>query len=433
MYALFITLGLFASILLLTRCRVPLAAAVSCAAVAVGPLFELSLSESAVALLHGAIQPTTLALVLLTVLLLVLSRTMKEAGQMERIVTLTGAILRRPAIAMAVLPALIGLLPMPGGALFSAPMVESAAGKTRLPGALLSAVNYWFRHIWEHWWPLYPGVVLAMTLTESPLGAFVVYQIPLGFGMVISGLLLFRGTQADLHTAGKRPDPGTKRKLIRAASPIWVLLLAWAGTRAVVKVIEPATMPEALRPVLRSYFPIVAGILVALVCTVRLNRMSRHDVRRVFADRSPYLLGLLVLCIMVFRHMLGVSGAAPRIAGELTALHVPIEFVVMALPFIAGMVTGLAVGFVGTSFPIVIALVAAMPGDVWLRPYVALAYAFGHLGQMLSPLHVCHIMSNRYFETGFEPVYRRILPAAGLTAILAMLYFLLLRRIGPVA
>jgi len=88
------------------------------------------------------------------------------------------------------------------------------------------------------------------------------------------------------------------------------------------------------------------------------------------------------------------------------------------------------VGFVGTSFPIVVALVAGLPGDVWLPPYVALAYAFGHLGQMLSPLHVCHVVSNRYFKAGFGPVYRRMLPSAGLMAAFAVAYFLLLRWIG---
>ena len=37
----------------------------------------------------------------------------------------------------------------------------------------------------------------------------------------------------------------------------------------------------------------------------------------------------------------------------------PLVMVVVLLPFIAGMITGLAVGFVGTSFPIVLGLIAA--------------------------------------------------------------------------
>jgi len=429
-YALLTTLGLFALILVLARLRVPLSLAVLLAAIAVGPLFGLTIQESLRGLVAGALQPTVLALLVITVLLLVLSRMMKDSGQMERIVSLARSFLRRPAIAMAALPALIGLLPMPGGALFSAPMVESAAGAPRMPGGHLSAINYWFRHIWEHWWPLYPGVILAMTLTESPLGTFVVCQLPLGAGMAVAGLLLFRGTHHDLHTTGRMPDPGTRRELLRATSSIWLILLVWGAATAAMAMVDLEPLPAAVRTVFAKYVPLTVGLVVSLFWTARLNGTGMRSLARAFGRRSPYTMALLVLSIMVFRHMLDISGAAPRIARELTALHVPVELVVMVLPFIAGLVTGIAVGFVGTSFPIVLALVAGLPGDAWLRPYVALAYACGHLGQMLSPLHVCHVMSNRYFKTGFGPVYRRILPPAGLTVALAMTYFLLLRWIG---
>ncbi len=430
MYALLTTLALFALILMLTRVKVPLWTAVLLAAAVVGPLFGLTPGESVRGLADGALEPTTLALLVITVLLLVLSRMMKDSGQMERLVALAGLLLRRPAIAMAALPALIGLLPMPGGALFSAPMVESAAGDTRVPGGQLSAINYWFRHIWEHWWPLYPGVILAMTLSETPLGTFVLCQLPLGVGMAVAGLLLFRETDRELHVRGPKPQPGTWRKLLRTTSSIWIILVVWGAATAAVAAAGPESIPAALRPVVSRYVPITSGLVVSLLWTARLNGTGLRALTSAFATRSPYTMALLVLTIMVFRHMLDISGAASRIAGELTALNIPVELVVMVLPFVAGLVTGLAVGFVGTSFPIVLALVAALPGDVWLAPYVALAYACGHLGQMLSPLHVCHVMSNRYFRTGFGPVYRRILPAAGLALTLAMVYFLVLRWAG---
>ena len=103
----------------------------------------------------------------------------------------------------------------------------------------------------------------------------------------------------------------------------------------------------------------------------------------------------------------------------------PVVLMVVILPFVAGMVTGLAIGFVGTSFPIVLALAGADGAAV--RPYAVLAYGCGHIGMMLSPLHVCHVVSNRYFKTSFGPVYRRILPSVALLGALEAGYFLLLR------
>jgi hypothetical protein len=141
------TLGSFLLILILARVKVPLALSILAGAVAIGGVFNLGPGQIALAALGGVILPGTIALAIITMLLLSISETMRAAGQMEKIVSLAKAFFRRPAVTMAALPALIGLLPMPGGALFSAPMVEAAAGKGETNGGLLSAVNYWFRHI----------------------------------------------------------------------------------------------------------------------------------------------------------------------------------------------------------------------------------------------------------------------------------------------
>lgn len=428
MYAFPVTIGAFALILILARLRVPLGPAILAGAVALGLLMGAG-AKLPWLMLAGAVRPTTLALIAVQILLLALSKTMQLAGQLERIVELARAFFRRPAVAMAALPALIGLLPMPGGALFSAPMVRSAAGDVKVSGAFLSAVNYWYRHIWEHWWPLYPGVILAMTLTDRSFGAFVVFQLPLGVFMAAAGLLIFRGSHSDLHATAPPPPAGTKRRLLRETSSITIILAVWALATAAVEAMDLSALGDQARMVLEKYLPVTLGLVVALAWTVRLNRVGGRMLLRAFADRSIYDLGLLVLTVMVFQHVLEGVNATPRIAAELAAIHLPVEVVVATLPFVAGMVTGLAVGFVGTSFPIVLGLVAALPGGPALPPYVALAYAFGHLGQMVSPIHLCYVVSNRYFETPFNPVYRYILGPAIVTAVTAVAYFAILRLV----
>jgi hypothetical protein len=430
MTAMLYTLGVFALILVLTRLKAPLAAAILAGALAIGFAFGLGVPEIASAALAGAVKSKTISLVVITVLLLGLSAMMQAGGQMKRIVSLASAMLRRPGVTMAALPALIGLLPMPGGALFSAPMVQSAAGDNKVSGNVLSAINFWFRHIWEHWWPLYPGVILAMTLTNSDYGQFAIFQFPLGLSMAAAGLLLFRGTHPDLHAKSAPPPTGTKRRLIWATSSIWIIVLAWVAARvAYAWLVEPhlAEGPrEAMAPI-KMYIPLVAGLLVSIIWTARMNRLGGRTVAKIFAGKNLYTLGGLVVSVMIFQHMLERVDAAGEIAAELMKLHIPVVLVVVALPFIAGMVTGLAVGFVGTSFPIVLGLVAAMDGGGSIRPYMVLAYAFGHLGQMTSPIHLCLIVSNEYFKTSFGAVYRRLLPSAIVTACLATLYFIILR------
>ena len=434
MTALCITLSAFALILLLARLKVSLGSAILFGAVALGALFGMGPGPVAWEVVAGALRPNSIALAIITVLLLAVSKAMVAGGQMEAIVSLAKAFVRRPAITMAMLPALIGLLPMPGGALFSAPMVASAANGARESASRLSAINYWFRHIWEHWWPLYPGVILAAELTGRPMQVFIVQQLPLGLGMIISGLLIFRGLHPSLRVTGRPPARGTLARLVARTSSIWIILLIWlAGTLAVrlamkwmgasADHIEAGTWPS----VLNRYAPLAVALVASIIWTVRLNAMKAGELLNIFRQRSLYELALLVLCVMVFQHLLKVTDAAGRIGYELRDLHVPVTAVVMVLPFIAGMVTGLAVGFVGTSFPIVLGLVVGAPQIGPPAAYMVLAYGCGHLGQMLSPLHLCHVVSNRYFKVPFGPVYRRIVPSAAVAFALAVGYFLLLR------
>jgi hypothetical protein len=68
------------------------------------------------------------------------------------------------AASLVLIPAAIGLVPMPGGALFSAPLVGKTAEKSTNSPEWKAAVNYWFRHILEYWWPLYPVVIVTLSI-----------------------------------------------------------------------------------------------------------------------------------------------------------------------------------------------------------------------------------------------------------------------------
>ncbi len=429
MNALLYTLGVFALILILARLKLPLALSIAVGAFIIGFLFGLDGGQVVLTALTGAVQPQTIGLVVITMLILSLSAIMQAGGQFTEIVSLAKLLVRRPAVAMAALPALIGLLPMPGGALFSAPMVETAASDSKVSGNVLSAINYWFRHIWEHWWPLYPGVMLAMTLTGLSYARFALFQMPMGIFMILTGLLLFRKTHPDLHIKSKVPPAGTKRRFLLATFPIWIVMLAWGPVKYIISLVILPLLPQVLESAVGKYLPLTIALITSIVCIIVSKKLKLSTVAKSISRKPNYKIAGLVISVMVFQYMLSQVGAAVQIADELIQLKVPVVLVVATLPFIAGIVTGLAIGFVGTSFPIVLALVAALPDHGSMYPYVALAYGFGHMGQMISPLHLCHVVSNEYFKTGFNDVYRRLIPVIALDAVLVAAYFTVLRII----
>ena len=71
----------------------------------------------------------------------------------------------------------------------------------------------------------------------------------------------------------------------------------------------------------------------------------------------------------------------------------------MIIPFIAGLTTGIALGMVGASFPIIVQLAGAEPTTTALLSIAILGYASGHVGQLVSPVHVCLLVTNKYFAT----------------------------------
>jgi hypothetical protein len=101
--------------------------------------------------------------------------------------------------------------------------------------------------------------------------------------------------------------------------------------------------------------------------------------------------------------------------------------VAVILPFIVGIVAGITIAFVGTTFPILITLVHTLGQGHLMLPYLALALVSGFTGVLLSPLHLCLLLSNAYFETSLLPVYRRMgVPLVMLLGV-GCLYFLGLR------
>jgi integral membrane protein (TIGR00529 family) len=137
-------------------------------------LFGLSPRATITSIFASITDPKTLSIAVVVSLILVLSSSMELAGQMQRMLKNFKGLIASPRLNLVIFPALIGLLPMPGGAVFSAPMVKELGMRSKLSDAQLSFVNYWFRHIWENWWPLYPGILLAAVITEINLLALIV-------------------------------------------------------------------------------------------------------------------------------------------------------------------------------------------------------------------------------------------------------------------
>jgi integral membrane protein (TIGR00529 family) len=384
-----------------------------------GLVFAMSPLTILVAAGGALIHPKTLGLSIIVSLILVLSHSLERSGQMARLLEGFKGLIRRPQINMVVFPALIGLLPMPGGAIFSAPMVRTLGDRHHLNAAQLSYINYWFRHIWEYWWPLYPGILLTTTLAGLDLWRLIFCTLPLTFVAFTTGYWPLRG----VFNGGSTED---RRKplwpFLKELGPIAFVIafglalgetITWIGPTATVSIAKEL------------------GLMVALISAIawvwRRNRMPAEDCRAILVQPAVVKMIYMVAGILVFKGILDSSGAVERLSREMLASGIPLMPIAMLLPFLVGGVAGITIAFVGATFPILISLIHALGQPELMLPYMMLSLVCGFSGVLLSPLHLCLLLSNEFFHTPFMPVYRLMrVPMVALVAAGAV-YFALLR------
>ena len=351
-----------------------------------------------------AVNYPTLALVIVITEILILSNLMKSSGQLDRIVESFQGVFRSVKAVSASLPALIGLLPMPGGALFSAPMMESAVSEADLSPERKTIINYWFRHPWEFWWPLYPGILLAAGLLEVRLEYLMAAQFPICLLHLAVGTFFLLGPVhgETLFTGDARAK---RRAFLRETLPISLVILTVVITALVSLLIQSISGKPFSFP---QYSSIVFGLLVSIIWVKTANRIPSRNLARSVFNRGMLPMIFLIFGIMAFRGILIESRAVQDIQLELARFHIPPLLVIAILPFLSGIVTGISFGFVGASFPVVIALVQEMGGN--MLSWGILAFGFGYAGMMLSPIHLCFALTRDHFQSRWGGNYRYLIP-----------------------
>ncbi len=110
-----------------------------------GLFLPLTLHQFAGAILAEIINPVTIQLIAAVCLISGLGgQLMKDTGDLDLIVSSLVCLLRSDKLLCMLIPALFGILTVPGGALMSAPLVEESAKGLKLSRARLSAVNLFF-------------------------------------------------------------------------------------------------------------------------------------------------------------------------------------------------------------------------------------------------------------------------------------------------
>lgn len=115
------------------------------------------------------------------------------------------------------------------------------------------------------------------------------------------------------------------------------------------------------------------------------------------------------------------------ILGLFDYLKVSSLITLFSIPFFVGFVTGVTPAFVGISLPVLLPIIGTSSPDL---TYVMLAYAGGFSGYLLSPVHLCLVVTVQYFKADFTKVYKLVILPVVFVALVAFTIAILRDALG---
>jgi|GEM_PF-393509 len=438
----------FVIIFILNRLKFDIGLAILIGATTLGFLMHLSFLKIVTVFLTIFTNSSYL-LILTSVGFIVIFINLLEKGEyLEQIVIALTEVFPNSITSMAVLPALIGLLPMPGGALVSAPIVEEIDKRNVLTPIKKSLINYWFRHIWEYCWPLYPGVLLVASFLNLPLWLFSLAGIPFTLLDYLIGYLCLILPERERFLSSKHKAPASTAlpspnrvkmskiylltsfakkdnisakcifninlsNLFKALAPVIIIILVFSLLE-VVFFLLPFPLPR--------YTSINIALISVIIWLIRKNK--NFKVLDVIKSRVFWKTIFPVVSILYFEELIISTNLIYSINSLLSSNLFSVSLGMFLLPFIAGWITGISLGFIGTALPVVF----AMPvfHNIPLFKFIIFAftsYCFGFMGVMLSPVHLCLMFSCEYFKVNLSKVYLLLLPLVFFFLIIVFIIF----------
>ncbi|RLF32144.1 MAG: hypothetical protein DRM98_04395, partial [Thermoplasmata archaeon] len=132
---------------------------------------------------------------------------------------------------------------------------------------------------------------------------------------------------------------------------------------------------------------------------------------------------LVIFGIMIFREMFQVSGANVAIADIINTLPFPALLVIIIIPFILGILTGYNLGAIALSY----FLVEPFFGYTGLNivGLTSIVFISSLMGYLISPIHLCNVLSSDYLKTDTTRMYKIFIPAAVSLLILQTIFVMI--------
>jgi len=364
--------------------------ALTIGAVILGLFFGFTPKDLLDAALFTLTDLTTIELAIIIALIPILAKSMEDTKLMENLIKgLKGRL--SPRVILATIPAVLGLLPMMGGALLSAPLIDDEANKLGVSSEKKSVINLWFRHIWFYASPISSTLIIMEKMTGVRFYDVILVNLPTFFFHIVVGYFLI--IRPIRKVGDKASDTGLWFNLVKGSTPIALTILSnIAGV------------------------PLTVSLLLGIVSAFILGRFDFKRSVKTVKNGFQWKLVAAVLGVMYFRYVIKFAEVDSFIISYSKSLGVPVVSFITLIPLLFGFITAHPTASVVMSVPLAMSAFSVLSPAILSVLYISTVVSYN-----VSPLHLCLVLTTGYFKPKLKEVYLWLVPLFALDYAVGLL------------
>jgi hypothetical protein len=281
------------------------------------------------------------------------------------------------------IPSLIGMLIIPGGALLSAPFVNRIGEEINMPSPRRAAINLVFRHLTMLLLPFSTSIlIISAVLPDISIPFVISLNFIFVICMIILGYVLFLRDVGTYQEVVKERTFSNIKKLVIYTSPIFscVIITAITGIPFYISMFASLFIVYLIGNK-KDFFPVaIKAIDFKVVLTV---------------------VSILIMqsIIMEMKDMLGLFNTFFNQSNNIFAIGV----VILVASTFFGYITGYSVASLAITLPLIAQLNVT---NEMLHVYTYLAAWCAFIGYFFSPLHLCQAFTTQLMGVSTGELYK---------------------------
>ncbi len=393
-------------IIFLLKIRLNLGLTLFFSSLLMGLLFKIDLFQIFIVIRNEITSFGTLELLGIIFLVYLLSIIMEKLKKFEKMVYALQDIIKDYRLVMIFISSFVALLPIQGGAIFSAPMIKSIGEAHQVEAAKNMFINYWFRHIWLFVWPLYPEIILYSSLLGISLKKLIIILLPYAVIAFLAGIIwLFNSLNKENAVPKKSGETllSAMKDLIQNIWPVLVVILF----------------------VLIFNIRLLFSILIIVISLIIFFAEIRDHMVQLFVEsfKASYKTLMIILGIFIFKGTLEYSQVIEFLPEFFLSKGIPINGILVAVPFLVAFFTGTTTASIGICVPVFLPFLSDDNGVIISR--LIILYLAGYCGLMWTPIHLCLAITKDYFQIRISHFYSILTLNLLILGILSLGYYAL--------